>query len=94
MSIPVMGEPSTAPLPLNEIVVVDSLASQTVQFSSTPLSTGTVVAKNHGLIPLLSLLTATDNHTRNAAEHSFNGLKESQPEALVYGLLEVGKVAT
>ncbi|CAN0152500.1 unnamed protein product, partial [Scytosiphon promiscuus] len=47
-----------------------------------PLNAAAVV------VPLLYALTSSDNAARNQAEEAFNGLKDGQPEALVYGLLE------
>lgn len=41
------------------------------------------------IIPLLHGLTSPDNDARNRAERSFNALKESHPEDVIYGLLEV-----
>lgn len=38
---------------------------------------------------ILDALTCLDNTARNGAEQAFNGLKDGQPEDLVYGLLEV-----
>lgn len=83
-----MGDPHAGSLPLDGLVVIDSIASQALQLPTIP-SSMTTVLDHSSLLPLLDALTATDNHTRNVAEHTFKGLKESQPEALVYGLLEV-----
>lgn len=44
------------------------------------------------VVSLLHALTSSDNAARNQAEQAFNGLKDGQPEALVYGLLEVSGV--
>lgn len=41
------------------------------------------------LVSLLHALTSPDNDARNRAEQAFNGLKESDPEVIMYGLLEV-----
>lgn len=41
------------------------------------------------VVPLLHSLTSKDNSARNLAEQAFNELKDSHPEALIYGLLEV-----
>ncbi|CAN0226501.1 unnamed protein product [Pylaiella littoralis] len=40
------------------------------------------------VVSLLYALTSSDNSARNQAEQAFNGLKEGQPQGLVYGLLE------
>ncbi|CAM9729618.1 unnamed protein product, partial [Ectocarpus sp. 12 AP-2014] len=40
------------------------------------------------VVSLLHALTSSDNSARNRAEQAFNQLKQSQPEALLYGLLE------
>lgn len=41
------------------------------------------------VVSLLHALTSSDNSARNRAEQAFNELKQGQPEALLYGLLEV-----
>lgn len=60
--------------------------------SSMPESTNTTHDKSNPgamVVPLLHSLTSKDNSARNLAEQAFNDLKDSHPEALVYGLLEV-----
>lgn len=59
--------------------------------SSMPESTNTTHDKSNPgamVVPLLHSLTSKDNSARNLAEQAFNDLKDSHPEALVYGLLE------
>lgn len=43
---------------------------------------------------MLQALTCSDNEARNRAEQAFNAFKESHPEMLVLGLLEVSIVIT
>lgn len=40
---------------------------------------------------LLQALTSHDNQSRNSAEQNFHALKETHPEALVFGLLEASE---
>lgn len=40
---------------------------------------------------LLQALTSHDNQSRNSAEQTFHTLKETHPEALVFGLLEASE---
>lgn len=40
---------------------------------------------------LLQALTSHDNQSRNSAEKTFHTLKETHPEALVFGLLEASQ---
>lgn len=91
MSIPCVNEAHVGSLALRDLVMQGSLAKQTAQLSSVPQPT-IAVLDSSALLAVLNSLTATDNNARNVAEQAFNRLKDSQPESLVYRLLEVSRM--
>lgn len=90
--------PTDNALALHNILLQGSspLGSSKQQQPLLPIPTG-LEATGGGdpslLIPLLTSLTSADNDARNIAEQAFNQLKDSHPEALIYGLLEVSNFA-
>lgn len=69
---------------------VGSVTDKLGQSSLPGDMSGDIDTATKAIIPLLNGLTSSDNDARNRAERAFNALKESHPEDVVYGLLEVG----
>lgn len=57
--------------------------------SSPPDSFKTTASTTSKIVSILHDITSSQNEARNQAEQAFNGMKDAQPEALLYGLLEV-----
>lgn len=81
----------TSPCPMGDAADQEPKGSneEVVKQAAAAASASAATTAAAVVVPLLHALTCSGNAARNQAEQAFNGFKESQPEDLVYGLLEV-----